>query len=80
MKLNNSINRNLEGSYKLIPPSEYEAWCRLTGTLVYPSEYDILCAMDRMYCEEANKELEDYRSRKYEEQQREVEQARKRRK
>jgi hypothetical protein len=40
--------------------------------LVYPSEYDILVAMDRAFCDEANKELEDKRSRQQEEQQRQV--------
>jgi hypothetical protein len=62
----------MDGSYRLINPCEFETWLRLTGNLVYPIEYDILCAMDRVYCEEANKEVEDFRSRKQDEQKREV--------
>lgn len=73
-----SVDRIVEGAYRLIPPSEYSAWFRLTDTLVYPLEYDILIAMDRAYCEEANKEIEDVRSRRQEQQQKEIEQSRKR--
>lgn len=57
----------------MVPPSEFEAWCRLTGALVYPTEYDILTAMDRMYCDEANKELDADRSRREEEVKRDSE-------
>lgn len=67
------ISRSGDGGYSLIPPTEFEAWCRLTGTLVYPHEYDILVAMDRVYCEEANKELEAQREARLEEQRREAE-------
>lgn len=70
--LNRCVHRVIEGYYRLIPPTEYEAWFRLTRTLVYPTEYDILCSMDRIYCEEANKELEDLRSRREDEQRREM--------
>lgn len=76
-KIIDSVNRNSDGAYRLIPPSEYEAWFRLTDTLVYPFEYDILTAMDKAYCDEANKELEDIRSRRQEEQQRQIEEAKK---
>lgn len=67
------MSRTAEGVYRLIPPTEFEAWIRLTGTLVYPVEYDILVAMDQVYCEEANKELEDSRSKQQEKQQRQME-------
>lgn len=77
--LHDSVSRSTEGIYHLIPPSEYEAWFRLTDILVYPIEYDILVAMDRAYCFEANKELEDVRSRREEEQRRQVEETRSRR-
>jgi hypothetical protein len=66
-QLHRSIPRVSDGYYRLIPPTEFECWCRLTGTLVYPTEYDILVAMDRMYCEEANKELDADRERSQEE-------------
>lgn len=72
-----SISRTVEGFYRIIPPTEFEAWFRLTGTLVYSREYDILSAMDRVYCEEANKELENIRSKRQEEQERQMQQAKK---
>lgn len=62
-----SISRVSEGVYSLIPPTEWESWFKLTCTIVYPREYDILVAMDRVYCEEANKELEDIRAQRDEE-------------
>lgn len=62
-----AIPRISDGYYRLIPPTEFECWCRLTGTLVYPTEYDILNAMDRAYCEEANKELDSDRERQRQE-------------
>lgn len=40
-----------------IPPSEFRAWREITGNIVYPAEYAILCAMDVAYCDEMNKEL-----------------------
>ncbi len=72
-----SVSRTFEGFYRMIPPTEFEAWFRLTGTLVYPKEYDILSAMDRVYCEEANKELENINSKRREEQERQMQQAKK---
>lgn len=72
-----SVSRVLEGAYHIISPTEFEAWFRLTGTLVYPREYDILSAMDRIYCIEANKELESIRSKRQDEQQRQMEQTKK---
>ncbi len=72
-KLHRSISRVSDGYYRMIPPSEFEAWCRLTGTLVYPTEYDILNAMDRTYCEEANMELDADRTRQSEESKRDTE-------
>jgi hypothetical protein len=77
--LHHSISRAAEGVYHLIPPSEYDAWFRLTNTLVYAAEYDILVAMDRAYCTEANKELEDVRTKQQEEQQRQIEESRNKR-
>lgn len=77
--LHESVSRAKEGVYHLIPPTEYEAWFRLTDTLVYPTEYDILVAMDRAYCSEANKELEDVRTKQQEEQQRQIEESRNKR-
>lgn len=68
-----NVSRFSDGAYRLISPCEFEAWFRLTRTLVYPKEYDILAAMDGVYCEEANKELEDIRSKQQEQQIRDIE-------
>jgi hypothetical protein len=56
-ELNFSVTRIKDGQCCLIPPSEVLAWINLTGTIIYPSEYDILRAMDHEYCSEINKEL-----------------------
>lgn len=74
-RISEAVSRTHDGIYHLIAPSDYEAWFALMDMLVYPNEYDILIAMDRSYCEEANKELEDKRSRQQEEQQRQIDQA-----
>jgi hypothetical protein len=47
-----------EGFYRRIPPSEYLAWQQLTGNIVYPEEYDILFAMDGVFCDEMNAEIQ----------------------
>ncbi len=73
----NSVNRVIDGAYRIISPSEFESWFRLTQTIVYPAEYDILCAMERMFCTEANKEIEDFRAREQAEREREIERNRK---
>lgn len=44
------ISRINDGVCARIPPSEWDAWQRLTGELVYPEEFAILAAMDRAYC------------------------------
>ena len=41
-------------------------------------EYDILVSMDRIFCEETNKELQSVKSKGIEKQQKELEVARKR--
>lgn len=61
------LRRIREGLCEPIPPSEFLSWCRASGTIVTPPEYAILCAMDEIFCEETNKELEDYRTRRAEE-------------
>lgn len=51
-----------EGFYRRIPPSEYLAWQQLTGNIVYPVEYDILFAMDGVFCDEMNAEIQSRRT------------------
>lgn len=74
--LNNAVSRIKDGICYMIPPSEYLAWCKLTGNIVYPVEYDILKSMDEVFCRETNLEIESVRSRQQEEQQRQVEESR----
>lgn len=47
-----------DGQYQPIKPSEYLAWQQITGNIVYPAEYDIMFAMDAVFCDEMNKEIE----------------------
>ena len=74
--IRNSVYRIHDGSYHLIPPSEYLAWIQLTDNIVYPYEYDILVEMDIAFCEELNKELESNRNKREEQQQRDIDAAR----
>jgi len=75
-RISNSYSRTIEGFYRLIPPSEIKAWCSLTKTFLRPAEYDIISAMDRVYCEEANKEIDSIRSKQQEEHERQIEKQR----
>lgn len=61
-----SLRRVRDGICEPIPASEYLAWKRATGEIVYTQEYAILRAMDIAYCDEMNKELADYRARQKE--------------
>jgi hypothetical protein len=47
----------------------------MTGNVVNQVEYDILVAMDREFCAETNKDLEDQEARRLEAHQKELEQA-----
>lgn len=72
--LNSSITRiDFNGYYCLIPPSEYLAWSKLTNQSLYPEEYDILKAMDSIYCKELNAEINSKRSRDEERRKMELE-------
>lgn len=64
--ISNRLRRVIDGICVPIPPTEFIAWRIATGTIVYPREYEVLCAMDQAYCEEMNKELADYRERQKE--------------
>lgn len=52
------ISRMLDGSYRLIPPSEWLAWRDITRSLVRTQEFAILAAMDRAYASAVNEEIE----------------------
>ena len=55
--LDSKISRIDDGGCHMIPPSEWRAWVDLTGNIVYPQEFDILAAMDRVYCDGVNEEI-----------------------
>lgn len=52
--IRNSLRQVLDGAAIPIPPSEFIAWAELTGQVVWPSEYAILRAMDKVFCSETN--------------------------
>lgn len=66
MKLSARVRRVRDGTCEPIPPSEFIAWRDATGSIIYPTEYGILAAMDDAYCSEMAVELKDYRERENE--------------
>lgn len=46
-----------------MPWSEFYHWAQVTQTIVHPEEYAILRAMDAVFCEETNSELQAYHER-----------------
>jgi hypothetical protein len=75
-EINESISRISDGVCHLIPPSEYLSWFTLTGNVVYSIEYDILRCMDAEFCKETNKEFQAKRTKREEDQKRELEASR----
>lgn len=72
--LNNSVSRiDFNGYYCSIPPSEFLAWSTLTKNYLTPEEFDILRAMDGIFCKELNAEINSDRARKEEARKREIE-------
>ncbi len=76
ISLSDAISRQIEGYWRLIPPSEFYSWSIITGNIVYSFEYDIMMSMDRVYCEEINKEVQSNQSKREDEQKKQVENAR----
>lgn len=70
--LSESLTRVRDGICEPIPPSEFIAWKTATGQIVYPSEYDILRAMDVAFCDEMNAEIEASRLRSKEAQEKQL--------
>lgn len=64
--LSSRLRRVRDGVCEPVPPSEFLAWCRVTGTIFRPIEYDIFCAMDAAFCSAMNEELEALQIRKAE--------------
>lgn len=64
--INNSVSRidYNAGIYNLISPTEFLAWSTLTGNEILPEEYEILRAMDIIFCKEMNLEISSERIRR----------------
>lgn len=57
-QLINAIHRvDFNGNYCVMQPSEIFAWMTLTKNLISPIEYDILNAMDVVFCNELNADI-----------------------
>lgn len=74
IELNNSISRiDFNGYYCSIPPSEFLAWSTLTKNYLTSEEFDILKAMDGVFCKELNAEIKSERAKKEDARKREIE-------
>lgn len=51
------VSRIDDGTCRMIPPTEWIAWQRLHGEIIYHWEYGTLAAMDRAYCAAVNEEI-----------------------
>lgn len=60
-RLSDQVSRIREGVCGRIPPSEYEAWFRLTKTHVTNEEYELMVDMDEAFCIAMNAELDELR-------------------
>lgn len=79
-QLSNAIHRiDFNGYYYNLQPSEIIAWCKLTSTDITGREYDIISAMDNVFCKELNKDKNASDTRKFEKQKQEIEQKNRRR-
>lgn len=72
-QLSNAIHRiDFNGYYYNLPPSEIIAWCELKHWDITADEYDIISAMDNVFCRELNKDKDATMTRKLEEQKQET--------
>lgn len=72
--INNSVSRiDFNGYYCSIPPSEFLAWSKLTGNCLTSEEYEILKAMDNIFCRELNAEITSKRAKENDARKREME-------
>lgn len=80
MNLSTAIHRvDFNGYYYNFPPSEILAWCELAKVDITSEEYQIILAMDNVFCNEVNNDKNAAYSRKIEEQKQELESKSKRR-
>ena len=64
-EISDGLRRVNDGAVNPIPFSEYLAWAEVTGRIVWPSEYAILRAMDRVFCRLTAQEIKAYYERKF---------------
>lgn len=74
-EISEGLRRIDDGVCFPIPPSEIIAWKNLTDRLLTADEYVILRAMDAVFCEETNKELQAYQERRAEQDRQAIEAA-----
>jgi hypothetical protein len=65
-RLNNCFDRIGENGAQRLRPSDFKAWCDLTATIVTANEYEIMCDMDRVWCEETDQRIKSWREREKE--------------
>lgn len=70
---------DFNGYYYSFPPSEILAWCELAKVDITSGEYEIISAMDNVFCNEINEDRNAAYSRKLDEQKQEIENKSKRR-
>lgn len=70
---------DFNGYYYSFPPSEILAWCELANVDITSGEYEIISAMDNVFCKEINEDRSAAYSRKLDEQKQEMEKKSKRR-
>lgn len=62
-EVSDGLRRISDGVCSPIPWSEFFHWAQVTQTIVHAREYAILRAMDAVFCEETNTELQAYHER-----------------
>lgn len=60
---NAAVPRFANGAFHVIPPSEWSAWMQLTAHDVSFEEWEILHAIDLVYCDELNKDIAAMRAK-----------------
>lgn len=63
---------DFNGYYYTFPPSEILAWCELAKVDITSGEYEIISAMDNIFCNEINEDRSAAYSRKLDEQKQEL--------
>lgn len=67
-EIDGAVTRHRDGVITPIPPSEWAAWLTLTDRELLPDEWEILHAIDVIFCAELNQDYEAVRQRKAEQE------------